>query len=811
MKPKIGRGSGFRGLLQYTHDVGPLGTGEKKSERVGGNMSGTTVNELCQEFAVFRKLRPDCTRPVWHSSLSCPDSEVLSTQQWDAITTAYLTKMGLDPSKFPYDARRHSDTDYDHAHIVASRIAIDGTLWHGQNDVLKAIEVCQELEKEFGLKLTPGFDPEHKKERKSLTHGELNMAIRTEKKPPRLECQEAIDSVLRDSPVITAPDFIARLDALGVRAVPSVASTGTMNGFSFEVDGISFTGSKLGDGYKWAKLQLKGVEYDKTRDFAALADVKRSAAERVANAGSVGRDNATTHEGSEPSAAAERVETTSGPDHRASDSRFGTPDDTAAGRGARTGGVRPGEPGAKNESRSVVQRDSQQSSQVDAGEDRLYESAAFGNVGSPGGVEQSVRSTDSSGERSGSNTEEDHRRGERIDSSTGEILGSTQRSGGSTEQEYVADNIFNSSVQQPSNSSVGYGWNSIFKLASANAKKKKPDQEVPKKKRVEEQYIDFARTTDPSGYLESCGFRVRQEGRHLSIRDSTGDERYRITRKPDGHWIACDKHSNGIGDNISLVQDIEHGLGFADAVYMLSGSPASTSTSLVRNIVDKVVERIAPEVPTQLDMYIKAGRKYLHGRGIDIETIEYAEKAGMLRYCSVGVLFVGSDENNIAQNITRRAIYASTKLQKWDFKGSDKRHPQHLPGAPDTVWIVEGGVDALAAHDLARRRQKPPPTVLVTGGANARGFLETPWVQKILRLAKRIIVAFERESSAEKQALTDTAHKEQMQKLQEVCAGQVISWKPPEGIKDIAELNLEELNNLQDDNIDTDDQYVRDV
>jgi hypothetical protein len=39
----------------------------------------------------------------------------------------------------------------------------------------------------------------------------------------------------------------------------------------------------------------------------------------------------------------------------------------------------------------------------------------------------------------------------------------------------------------------------------------------------------------------------------------------------------------------------------------------------------------------------------------------------------------------------------------------------------------------------------------------------------------------------------------------------VISWKPPEGIKDIAELNLEELNNLQDDNIDTDDQYVRDV
>ena len=33
--------------------------------------------------------------------------------------------------------------------------------------------------------------------------------------------------------------------------------------------------------------------------------------------------------------------------------------------------------------------------------------------------------------------------------------------------------------------------------------------------------------------------------------------------KDDGHYVACDKYGNGIGDNIALIQDIRPDLKFA--------------------------------------------------------------------------------------------------------------------------------------------------------------------------------------------------------------------------------------------------------
>lgn len=75
--------------------------------------------------------------------------------------------------------------------------------------------------------------------------------------------------------------------------------------------------------------------------------------------------------------------------------------------------------------------------------------------------------------------------------------------------------------------------------------------------------------------------------------------------------------------------------------------------------------------------------------------------------------------------------------------------------------------------------------------------MQTPWVQKILKLAKKIIVAFERESTPEAQAKTDAAHLVQMQRLQEVCSAQVVDWKPPQGIKDMAALNLDQVQQIE--------------
>ena len=792
MKAKISRGGGFRGVLNYVLDKG-------EAEIVGGNMSGQTPQELAREFGITKKLRPDCKNPVWHCSLTAPKGERLSRRKWHELGADFMIEMGMDPANFLYLSGRHSDTDYDHIHIVASRIGLDGQLWHGQNDVFKAIKATQKLEQRHGLTLTPGLDLGVKKERKSLTHGELNMAIRTEMKPPRMVCQEAIDAVLQSEGVMSAPEFIQRLEVLGVRAVPNVAATGTLNGFSFEVDGVAFTGSKLGESYKWAKLQQRGIEYVKDPDFAALADTKRRAGERAAAGPDAGRDLPAAGPDRTPGAELGAVAPVGS---RPSDgSHAGTgPSATDVGSGeSGAASIRPGQLSSTPDAGSVGPGADQpgNSGNGDQGREHGHD---LGEAGQPGaGLEID-------GGQHGSQQQGDpgpapgagqlSQGGGRADAKQQPGAGQPGREGA---PESVGDTGPDVGRSDPRGAPRG-GWASRFKQNSAAKRdaakrglgRESVDQIHGGREKVAESDRIQARQIDPTAYLESHGYAVIKEGRHLSVR-LNGDEAYRVTCKDDGHWVTCDLFENGIGDNIALVQELEPGTGFAESVYRLSGAP---SVARATRPAPAPVVRQPPKMPAQSAQDVRRGREYLHARGISLETLEAAERAGMLRYSARGVLFVGRDEAWTAQNIMRRAIDASELVQKRDLAGTDKRHPQMLLGASETVLIVEGGVDALAAVDIARRERRPVPTVLVSGGANVKGFMQTPWVQKVLKLAKKVIVAFEREATPEAQAKTDQAHELQMQRLREVCGAQVAGWKPPEGIKDMGDLNLHQLQEI---------------
>lgn len=793
MKAKINRGAGFRGVLNYVHDKG-------EAEIVGGNMSGQTPQELTREFGITKALRPDCKNPVWHCSLSAPRGERLSPEKWYELSVDFMIEMGMDPANFLYSVARHSDTDYDHVHLVASRIGLDGQLWHGQWEAMTAIAATQKLEQRHHLTLTPGLDLDVKKDRKSLTHGELNMAIRTEVKPPRMVCQEAIDAVLQSEGVMSAPEFIERLEALGVRAVPNIASTGTLNGFSFEAEGVAFTGSKLGDLYKWAKLQQRGIEYVKDRDFAALADARRRAGERAAAGPDAGRDLGAAGPDRAPGAELGAVAPAGGGpgDRSHAGTGSGVTDVGASESGAAS--IRPGELGAEAEL-GAAGPGADQPGNSSNGDQGGEHGSNFAGAGQPG-----------------AELENDHgQHAGQQPAPTGPAPGSGQRSqgGGRADAkqqpgagqpgregapESVGDTGPDVGRSDPGGAPRG-GWASRFKQASAGKRRDpaagRPAQPAgaqidPKRARVAESDRVEAREIDPTPYLESQGFDVTREGRHLSVR-LHGDEVYRVTRKDDGHWVTCDLFENGIGDNIALVQELEPGTGFAESVYRLSGAP---SVARATRPAPAPVVRQPPKMPAQSAADVRRGREYLHARGISLETLEQAEKVGMLRYSARGVLFVGRDEAGTAQNIMRRAIDASELVQKRDLAGTDKRHPQMLLGASETVLIVEGGVDALAAVDIARRERRPVPTVLVSGGANVKGFMQTPWVQKVLKLAKKVIVAFEREATPEAQAKTDQAHELQMQRLREVCGAQVAGWKPPECIKDMGDLNLHQVQEI---------------
>lgn len=792
MKAKISRGDGFRGALNYIHAKGD-------AEKVGGNMSGRTVLELTKEFGITKKLRPDCKNPVWHCSLALPEGDRLGAERWDEISTDFMIEMGMDPSNFLYDVQRHSDTDHDHIHIVASRIGLDGSLWHGQNDVFKAIEATQRLEKKYGLTLTPGLDPEHKKERKSLTSKEINMGVRTETKPPRLVAQEAIDEVLQSKGVISAPEFISRLEAFGVRAVPAVASTGTMNGFSFECEGVSFTGSKLGESFKWKQLQTRGVEYEQARDFAALADARRRASERSAVGPDAGRDLGAAGPDRTPGAELGAVaELGSGPGDRGAIEPRSI--DQATGPSANSvGGIRSDRPGPEANTRGTG-AGNQQTSRVELGTKsgdagRVHQFIDRGNGEHVQGGQDfngstyprdsqdfSIAGQGDAGSNDGS------------DIHAGRGAGADQSSAERETEPLV------SVVPNAGRGAFGGGWASRFKQASATkrvaAERVLGSVIVGKgdgaRAKVNERNIVTAREIDPTAYLESQGFTVKKSGTHNLVVMQGSDEVYRCTLKD--HWITCDKYRNGIGDNIALVAELEPGTPFAEAVYRLAGAP---SVARALRPAAQAPVRKPPSMPAQTDFDIKAGRDYLINRGISIGVIQDAEAAGMLRYSAGGVLFVGRDDQGTAWNITRRAVDASEATQKRDIAGTDKGHPQILIGASETVLIVEGGADALAAVDIARRENRPAPTILVTGGAGNRSWMQTPWVQKILSVAKKIMVCFDREDSPEIQIRTDSEHELQMQKLREVCTAQVTGWKPPEGCKDMAALNLVQVQEIR--------------
>ncbi|POE08678.1 relaxase, partial [Pectobacterium odoriferum] len=63
------------------------------------------------------------------------------------------------------------------------------------------------------------------------------------------------------------------LVARNITVVPNIASTGKMNGFSFEYQGIAFKASQLGKCYSWSTLQDK-LDYQPERDNAFLFALK---------------------------------------------------------------------------------------------------------------------------------------------------------------------------------------------------------------------------------------------------------------------------------------------------------------------------------------------------------------------------------------------------------------------------------------------------------------------------------------------------------------------------------------------------------
>ncbi|MDQ0630994.1 relaxase/mobilization nuclease domain-containing protein [Pantoea agglomerans] len=254
---RIRRGKNFRGVVSYA--LAPAPHHKTTPLVIGGNLVGITVEELTAEFARTQQLREDVAKPVWHNSLRLPVGESLSKEQWKLIADDYMTRMGFSDTHLRCYVL-HDDEAGQHIHIIASRInvLVDGQLYLGRNENLISTRIIQELERDHQLTRTKGPSPtkQPQKQRK-LTRNEKMMQDRTGEKASKKVIQEAIDAILVFFNEMTIEHFVGELQKQNITANPNIASTGKMNGFSFEYHGIAFKASQLGKAYSWSNMSKR--------------------------------------------------------------------------------------------------------------------------------------------------------------------------------------------------------------------------------------------------------------------------------------------------------------------------------------------------------------------------------------------------------------------------------------------------------------------------------------------------------------------------------------------------------------------------
>lgn len=272
---KIRRGKSFAGVVLYA--LKPASHHKKDPIMIGGNMDGSDVGELIAEFNATKALRPEVIKAVWHNSLRLPKNDALTNSEWAIIADDYMKRMGFSETHLRCYVL-HDDEAGQHIHIIASRIElISGKLYPGKNENLISTRIIQQLELDYSLTRTKGPGAKastsslSSKPKRKKSRNEAMLEERTGEPCPKSIIQEALEELLVGKPSTT--EFVQQLTAQNIMAVPNIASTGRMNGFSFEYAGIAFKASQLGKGYSWAELQNK-IDYRAERDNAFLFDLK---------------------------------------------------------------------------------------------------------------------------------------------------------------------------------------------------------------------------------------------------------------------------------------------------------------------------------------------------------------------------------------------------------------------------------------------------------------------------------------------------------------------------------------------------------
>ena len=244
---KVSRGPDFLGLLKYL-------AGHDDAQIVGGNMSGTTPLVLAMEFGCVSVIREDIAKPTWMIALSLTPGETVSIETWRALTDDFYVAMGFSENhqRVTY---LHNKKNQQHCHLAANRIGLDGSVFYGRNENLRATKIVAMLEIKYGLKITKTAEinpatglPSTRTSKKRPVRAEIEKAFRTGFKPLRLVIQSALDQAL--SFATDVDQLAAELEKRGVLMDLKADRFGKVIGIVFASGELNFSGSSLGDSYK---------------------------------------------------------------------------------------------------------------------------------------------------------------------------------------------------------------------------------------------------------------------------------------------------------------------------------------------------------------------------------------------------------------------------------------------------------------------------------------------------------------------------------------------------------------------------------
>ncbi len=749
MIEKIIKGTGARGLAHYLlAEKDHNGDVRPRHDLIGGTLSGRSARELAEEIGVLRRMRPNLQKAVGHVSLRIPEGDrVLSDREWAMIGDQWASDMGMDA----YATVCHGD----HIHILFSRINSNGTVVSDSHDYRRGEAAVRKIEQDFNLvKVEPSslLEPENAlNHKKAPTKGDF-MAMEKGEIPARLFMQQALDTLLEKKSTVT--QFIEDMEALGVIVEPNLATTGKLSGFAYHYGDYRFTSNSLGRGYRLSNMQKKGLSYEQDRDIERIRAAKDRTARFLA-------DRRAGDDPANPADAAGAIAVT-GSDGRPDSRELGAD----GGNGSSPGsgfGCPESDHGASDTGRRG--RHPERHADAFAGQSEADRENGQGISPESDAIKSGIEALEAGSKVFTGGDSKD----------TATVLDCSRISGDTGSGRDRDD----SGIVTVTN------WNDRFKIASAAKRRAKGQKPLPERQADYPSLRDTAHMADLVAYLESIGLPVKKSG----VKDWVVDDRYRVTQEKDGHFVWCDWEGADGGDPIDFCQK-ELGMSHQQALADLAGSTITKKGA--RRMVPSHQLPVAPPVCRNSDPVMQ----YLQERGISQKTIRRAQGTGFLRFVDYkgipSVAFCGRGDGQM-RSMTLRLTQSipswdgKKPLTKLDVKHSDKSFPAIWRGDdPGSVWVVEGGMDALAAIEWHKAHCKPTPCIIVSGGAGVRSFLDQPHVQKILKEAETVYVAMDREKNTKIQAKTDVAHEQQIDMIWKLGCEKVFAWMPPAGTKDIA-------------------------